>query len=162
MTALNRTGLESLYKKELAPYVKERLLLVLRVECGDMVPARVARELHRSRTWASDWLARYDNEGVDGLRDRPKSGRPPQLSLKVVLKIRKRLTESRQGWTTKQVNDIIVQEGGIKYHYVHIYRLLHKWGFKQKVPRKVHINTASKEEKKMFSKKSAENTRQFT
>lgn len=99
---------------------------------------------------------------MDGLRDRPKSGRPPQLSLKVVLKIRKRLTESRQGWTTKQVNDIIVQEGGIKYHYVHIYRLLHKWGFKQKVPRKVHINTASKEERKMFSKKSAENTRQFT
>jgi putative transposase len=104
MTALNRTELESLYKKEPAPYVKERLLLVLRVECGDMVPARVARELHRSRTWASDWLARYDNEGVDGLRDRPKSGRPPQLSLKVVLKIRKRLTGSRQGWTTKQVN----------------------------------------------------------
>ena len=152
MTALNRTELESLYKKEPAPYVKERLLLVLRVECGDMVPARVARELHRSRTWASDWLARYDNEGVDGLRDRPKSGRPPQLSLKVVLMIRKRLTESRQGWTTKQVNDIIVQEGGIKYHYVHIYRLLHKWGFKQKVPRKVHVNTASKEEKDTFKK----------
>jgi len=111
MTALNRTELESLYKKEPDPYVKERLLLVLRIECaGDMVPALVARELHRSRTWASDWLARYDNEGVDGLKNRPKSGRPPQLSLKVVLKIRKRLTESRQGWTTKQVNDIIVHK----------------------------------------------------
>ena len=161
MTALNRTELESLYKKEPAPYVKERLLLVLRVECGDMVPAHVARELHRSRTWASDWLARYDNEGVDGLRDRPKSGRPPQLSLKVVLKIRKRLTESRQGWTTKQVNDIIVQEGGIKYHYVHIYRLLHKWGFKQKVLER-YMSILHLRKRKMFSKKSTENTRQFT
>jgi hypothetical protein len=72
--------------------------------------------------------------------------------LKVVLKIRKRLTESRQGWTIKQVNDIIVQEGGIKYHYVHIYRLLHKWGFKQKVPRKIHVITASKNEKDAFKK----------
>ena len=36
--------------------------------------------------------------------------------------------------------------------YPHIYRLMHKWGFKQKVPRKVHVNTASKEEKEHFKK----------
>jgi hypothetical protein len=29
---------------------------------------------------------------------------------------------------------------------------MHKWGFKQKVPRKVHVNTASKEEKEDFKK----------
>jgi hypothetical protein len=29
---------------------------------------------------------------------------------------------------------------------------MHKWGFKQKVPRKVHVNTASKEEKEGFKK----------
>ena len=142
----------NLYKRESDPNVKERLLLVLKVEGDGMIPARVAKELRRSRTWASDWLARYDNEGVDGLRDRPKSGRPAQLSPQVVFKIRKKLTESRQGWSTKQVNDIILQEGGIKYHCIHIYRLLHKWGFKQKVPRKVHVNTASKEEKDTFKK----------
>ena len=34
----------------------------------------------------------------------------------------------------------------------YIYRLMHKWGFKQKVPRKVHVNTASKEEKERFKK----------
>ncbi len=150
--AFNRSKLANLYKRESDPNVKERLLLVLKVEGDGMIPARVAKDLHRSRTWASDWLARYDNESVDGLRDRPKSGRPAQLSPQVVFKIRKRLTESRQGWSTKQVNDIILQEGGIKYHCVHIYRLLHKWGFKQKVPRKVHVNTASKEEKDTFKK----------
>ena len=42
--------------------------------------------------------------------------------------------------------------GGIRYHYTHIYRLMHKWGFKQKVRRKVHVNTASKEEKERFKK----------
>ncbi|HSF51184.1 MAG TPA: winged helix-turn-helix domain-containing protein, partial [Nitrososphaeraceae archaeon] len=42
--------------------------------------------------------------------------------------------------------------GGIRYHYTHIYRLMHKWGFKQKVPRKVHVNTASREEKERFKK----------
>jgi hypothetical protein len=29
---------------------------------------------------------------------------------------------------------------------------MHKWGFKQKVPRKVHVKTASKEEKERFKK----------
>ena len=144
----NRKELTNLYKKESDPNVKERLLLVLKVKVDDTIPARVARELHRSRTWASDWLARYSKEGIEGLKkNKPKSGRPPKLSQEIVLKIRRKLTESKQGWSTKQIQDMIIREsgGGVKYHYVYIYRLLHKWGFKLKVPRRIHINTASKE-----------------
>jgi putative transposase len=56
--AFARSELERLYKKrELDSDVKERLLLVIKVEGDDIVPARAAKELHRSRTWASDWLA---------------------------------------------------------------------------------------------------------
>jgi transposase len=67
----HRSELEHLYKTEADPDVKERLLLlVLKVEGDEMIPARIAKELHRSRTWASDWLARYKKEGVDGLKDR--------------------------------------------------------------------------------------------
>jgi transposase len=51
----------------------------MKVEGDDIVPARAAKELHRSRTWASDWLARYREEGIEGLRDRPKSGRPQSI-----------------------------------------------------------------------------------
>ena len=47
---------------------------------------------------------------------------------------------------------MITKEGEVKYHYTHVYRLLHKWGFKLKVSRKIHINTASKEEKEAFEK----------
>jgi transposase len=65
IAALSRTELESLYKKKLDPDVKERLLLVPKVRGDDMIPACVARDLCRSRTWASDWLARYHKEGID-------------------------------------------------------------------------------------------------
>jgi hypothetical protein len=35
----------------------------------------------------------------------------------------------------------------------HIYRIiLRKWEFKQKIPRKAHVNTASVEEKEAFKK----------
>jgi putative transposase len=126
MTLTRRNEFESLYKKESDSNVKERLFLVMKVEGDGIVPAHVAKDLHRSRTWASDWLARYYKEGTDGLKDRPKSGRPSELSSEITLKIKRMLKESKQGWTTKQVNDLIVRESGIQYHYHHIYRLLHQ------------------------------------
>ncbi len=43
--------------------------------------------------------------------------------------------------------DIIYKKTGVTYHEVHIYRLLHKWGFSAKVPQKRFVNTASKEER---------------
>ena len=152
MTLLSRNRLTELYKRESNTKVKERLLLILRVEGDEQLSAHVVRAIHRSKPWASYWLDRYNKEGIEGLRDKPKSGRVPDLPLEIAIKIRKKLTESRQGWSTKQVNDMIVQESGIRYHYTHVYRLLHKWGLKQKVPRKVHVNTASKQEKGQFKK----------
>ena len=132
--------------------MKERLLLTLRVKVDGKVPAHVAQELHRSKPWASYWLDRYNKEGTGRLKDKPKCGRTPHLPSEIAIKISKKLTESKQGWSTKQVNDMIVQESGIQYHYTHVYRLLHKWGLKQKVPRKVHVNSASEQEKGRFKK----------
>ena len=151
MTALNGKLVES-YKTESNAKVKERLLLVIRVVDDKEIPAHVAKGLHRSKPWASYWLQRYSKEGIKGLQNKPKSGRVPQIPLEASIGIRKTLMESRQGWTTKQVNELIVKESGIHHHYTHIYRLLHKWGFKQKVPRRVHVNTASIKEKKGFKK----------
>ena len=130
------------------------MLLVLNVVYQGKVSAQVARDLHRSKAWASDWLKRYDKEGIEGLKTRPKSGRPSELSEEIMYQIKKELKESNQGWTTKQAEELIVKKSGIKYHYIHIYRILRKWGFKQKVPRKVHVNTASIEEKEAFKKRS--------
>ena len=82
MTA-SRSKLEELYRVEESSDVKERLLLILRVEGDGMIPARVAKELHRSRPWTSFWLERYRDKGVDGLKDKPRSGRPSKLSEQV-------------------------------------------------------------------------------
>jgi transposase len=149
---VSKRELAELYKRESNLKVKERLLLTLRVKVDGKVPAHVAQELHRSKPWASYWLDRYNKEGTGGLKDKPKRGRTPHLPSEIAIKISKKLTESKQGWSTKQVNDMIVQESGIQYHYTHVYRLLHKWGLKQKVPRKVHVNSASEQEKGRFKK----------
>jgi putative transposase len=151
--SLTKTKLVNLYKKENDPKVKERLLLVIRVREDGQIPFRVVKEMHRSNPWASDWLKRYDKEGIEGLKDRTKSGRLPEMSEEISFSIKKELSNSKQGWTTKQAEELIVKKSGIKYHHTHIYRVLRKWGFKQKIPRKIHVNTASIEEKEIFKKR---------
>ncbi len=48
--------------------------------------------------------------------------------------------------------NVIQKKTGIKYNEVHIYRLLHKWGFEPKVPQKRFVKTATRKEKKEFKK----------
>ena len=41
--------------------------------------------------------------------------------------------------------NIFYEKTGVRYHEVHIYRLLHKWKFSPKVPRKRLVNAPSNE-----------------
>ena len=114
--ALTRESFEKLYRYEQDVKTKERMLLVLNVIYqGKVSAAQVARDLHRSKAWASDWLKRYDKEGIEGLKTRPKSGRPSKLSEEIMYQIKKELKESNnQGWrTTKQVEELIIKKSGI-------------------------------------------------
>ena len=110
-------------------------------------------ELHRSIAWAYKWLRRFDKDGLEGLKNKPRSGRPPDVSQEKLSKIRTELSENPSGWKAKEIMDIIHRKTGVKYHEVHVYRLLHKWGFDPKVPRKRFVNTASNEERKQFKKR---------
>ena len=147
-----KTSFERVCRTEKDVKVKERMLLVLNVVYYGRIASQVARTLHKSKDWASQWLKRYREEGLDGLKDRPKGGRHSQISKQVEYRIRKTLKESNTGWSTKQVEELIIRESGIRYHHNYIYYIVRKWGFRQKVPRKVHVNTASKE-KEEFKKR---------
>jgi transposase len=149
---LKSTLLDKIYIDERDVDVKERILLVRRVIADKQHIESIAQELHKSRAWAYKWYKRYSDKGLEGLKDKPRSGRPPLVKHDLMMKIRKELEDSNTGWDYKQVIDIIQKKTGIKYHEVHIYRLLHKWGFIQKAPQKRFVRTASKEEKKKFKK----------
>ena len=113
------------------------MLLVLNVVYYGKIATHVARDIHKSKGRASLWIKRYREEGLDGLKDRPKTGRRPELSTRAEYKIKTVLKESSNGWTTKQVEELIIRESGIKYNHNYIYNILRRWGFKQKVPRKI-------------------------
>lgn len=141
------------YKHESNADVRERILLVRRIMSDGQDIRMVSKELHRSIAWAYKWLRRFGKEGLEGLKDKPRSGRPPDVSEEKISKIRTELSEKPSGWKAKEIMNIIYEKTGVRYHEVHIYRLLHKWGFNPKVPRKKFVNTASNEEKKQFQKR---------
>jgi putative transposase len=150
---LINTVLNNAYKKEKDSNVKERILLVKRIKIDKQEAASVAEnELNRSRWWAYKWLHRFDKDGLEGLKDRKRSGRPPDVPEDVMVEIQKELSDSNTGWDFRQVMDLIYTKSGVRYHEVHIYRLLHKWGFKSKIPQKRFVNTTSKKDKKKFKK----------
>ena len=128
------------------------MLLVLNVVYNNIIPAHATKDLHRSRAWASDWLKRYDKEGIDGLKDRTKSGRPTEIPEDIEYQIKKELSISKQGWTTKQVEELIIKKSGIKYHYTHIYIVSFVNGVSNKRYHESNVNTASKEEEDAFKK----------
>ncbi len=99
------------------------MLLVLNVIYHGLTAVKVARDLHRCKAWACEWLKRYYKEGIGGLKSRPNSGRLTELSEEISFSIKKELKESNQGGTTKQVDELIVRESGIKYHFTHEYRI---------------------------------------
>ena len=144
--------LSKAYRTERNVRVKERLLLIIRVTSYKQHIESVAQELHRARSWAYKWCKRYGDEWLEGLRDKPRSGKPSVVSKEVKEKIKQELSNSNTGWDIKQVMDLIQKKTGVKYHKEHIRRLLHKWGFSPKVPQKRFVNTASKEEKDSFKK----------
>jgi putative transposase len=149
---LRASKLDVAYKQEKDVDVKERILLVRRMVEDEKHIEDVAKELHRCRAWAYKWYKRYNEDGLDGLKDQPRTGRPPDVPKEIMVKIRQELAESNTGWDFRQVMDLIYRKTGVRYHEVHIYRLLHKWGFKPKVLQKRFVNSASTKEKKRFEK----------
>ena len=149
------TKLDKIYRQESNPHARERILLVRRIISARQPTHRwCSKELHRCRTWAYKWYKRYnDDNGLEGLKNKAKTGRQPDVPKDVMVKIRQELEDTNTGWDFRQeVMDLIYKKTGVRYHEVHIYRLLHKWGFKSKVPKKRFVNTASVKDKMKFKK----------
>ena len=76
----DRKRLEAVVRKRTSPQrdvLRARIILL----CADGLPHRqIKRELHTSVDTIIRWRSRYKQEGLEGLKDRPRPGRPPTFS----------------------------------------------------------------------------------
>jgi transposase len=114
---ISRRQLDYVYRKETNANIKERILLLKYVRCDKQEAANTAAtELDKTRTWAYKWLHRFDKDGWDGLQDKKRRGRPPDVPKEVMVKIRQELADSKTGWDFRQVMDLIYNKTGVRYY----------------------------------------------
>jgi transposase len=136
--------LRRLARQETDGRVACRLLGVANALDG-MTRGRAARQAGMDRQTLRDWVIRFNAEGVDGLRDRPNSGRPPwlddgQLATFKALVLRGPDPE-RDGvssWRAKDLCRIVAARFGVVYSENGMLRLLHDLGLSWQKARPIH------------------------
>lgn len=132
--------------------VRERLLMVCM--SYEMSFRSVGERFGCSEGRVRFWRRRYEWEGLQGLRTRPRSGRPPKMSGEASLKVRESVSKHdvKRGWRTKRIRQVIYEETGVLYSERQVIRIAQSWGLAQITPRP-RSAYARKEEREAFVKK---------
>jgi transposase len=120
-------------------------LLALANALDGMSRAQAARQAGMDRQTLRDWVVRFNREGVDGLRDRPRCGRPSFLDpgqlavLKTtVLRGPDPKRDGRSSWTAKDLCHLVEQRFGVTYSENGMLGLLHGLELSWQKTRPIH------------------------
>ena len=123
--------LRALARRERDGRVSARLLALANALDG-MSRDAAARVAGMDRQTLRDWVHRYNAEGVAGLRDRPRRGRPcgldegRQAALKgLVLKGPELKRDGCVAWRARDLRELVERRFGVRYSESGVRRLLH-------------------------------------
>ncbi|MDI1495114.1 MAG: Transposase [Cenarchaeum symbiont of Oopsacas minuta] len=134
--------LKDAHRKEREPNIRDRIVAVQMVHVNNMNIGEVAAGLFRTPEWVNQWIERFDEKGIDGLRDLPRSGRPPLIKAHKLDKIISDAIDNTS-ITPKIMKKVIFKKAKINFHITYVRKLLHKYGMTPKTPQRVHINAAN-------------------
>ena len=146
---------------------RRMLALALVLEGSDRKTA--AESCGMERQTLRDWVHRYNAELVAGLRDRPRPGQPPHLTVDQVERFKERIRKGARSEDRvcvlrgMDVQRILQEEFEAQYSLPGVYFLLHRLEFSSLVPRPKHekadeqAQAAFKKTSPSVSKKSGRN-----
>ena len=155
MHSIKNTDFKTLINKEKNARMRIRLLALAHIQEGKN-RTETAKFLKISRRSVNDWVRRFNDEGLEGIKDKPRAGRPCALNEKQLIQLSKFITNNSvkpDGGRLKgtAIVDYIHNEFGIKYSLDNIYRLLHSLNFSWITSRSKHPKQ-SLETQKEFKK----------
>jgi transposase len=131
-------------RRETNGRVASRLLALANALDG-MDRGEAARRAGMDRQTLRDWVIRFNAEGIYGLRDRPKSGRPTWLDEGQMASLRALVLRGpdpeRDGvstWRAKDLCRIVEARFGVAYSENGMLRLLHDLGLSWQKTRPIH------------------------
>lgn len=136
--------IKALIKRDDQYLIGIRLYAVLQVALGK--PSRQVEELFGiSFKQVTNWVHRFEEGGVEGLRDREGRGRKSRLSPEALERIDEALAQSPEvfgynsaTWTGPLLGDWIKKEFNVEYKSAQIYNLLRGMGFSHQKSRPVY------------------------
>ena len=143
---LSSDDLAAAARRESDGRVQTRILAIRYMQLGHTAP-EAAKVFPISDTQLRMWVRRYDTQGLEGLRDRPRPGRPTILDPNKVEALKERIrtgpaeADGLAAYRAEDVRRMLAEEFGSDYSISGTYFLLHRLGFSSLVPRPVHPKT---------------------
>lgn len=128
--------IRSLFKKDDRYTIGLRLYAVYQVALGQ--PSRKLEDLyHTSFKQITNWVHRFEEEGIEGLKDKSGRGRTSKLNKDQILKLEGIMTQTQPSdygyntatWTGPLLIDWIKKEFGVEYKKAQIYNILKQMGY---------------------------------
>jgi len=109
------------------------MVCVKKVDAGD-----AAGYLMQCPNWVTHWVRRFEEGGIDVLRDLPRSGRPPKVRRERISRIIKKNGDGRI--IPRKLCADIRRRTGVRYHITSVRRIMKTLKMSPKVPQLVHTS----------------------
>lgn len=141
VSEVTKEQLRHLTKTDADPRVRRRAQAVLLASEGHPLAA-VARRFHTAAHRVRVWRERFEQEGRDGLRDRPRGGRPPKLDKTDLTYLETALEQGPQAyglpvtvWSIRDLQALLQRERGAEVSGYTVHRAVHDLGYRYRRPR---------------------------
>ena len=126
-------SLEIANKKENSKVTVRMLAVLMILKDGNELQF-TANTLHHCTNWVRKWVNRFE---VDGLYDRPRSGRPCTISKKRMDCIMSKVMLTL--FTPVMLQQSIFYSTGVKFHITHIRKIMHQYDMSAKSVKKMSL-----------------------
>jgi transposase len=116
--------LDALYRSTHEVRLRTRAQMVLLAAEQQLTAAAIAQIVRESEETVRRWLKRYQAEGIEGLRDQHRGGRPATVTetyreqlLAAVRRRPRSLGQPYSLWTLQRLADYLAEETGIRVGY---------------------------------------------
>jgi len=143
MNSINNIDFQPLIAQETNGRMRIRFLALSHIKDGAN-NTQTAKYLKVSRRSVNDWVKRFNTEGIDGLKEKSRSGRPCSLSVKQLQQLKIYIQENSikpNGGRLKAsiIRNYIENEFSVEYKLKNIYRLLHQLNFSWIIPKEFNL-----------------------
>jgi transposase len=112
-------------RRPLAPATRDRLEMVRLCNAGWSIPT-IARHLQVHDQTVRRWIKAFLSDGLDGLEDKPRPGKPSGIGPEIREQVRQWLEPAERVWSAPEIAAAVEEQFGVRRSAAHWRRLLRR------------------------------------